>query len=189
MYRRSKELYKLSKQVIPGGVNSPVRAFKSVSMDPVYISHGKGSKITDIDGNEYIDYVGSWGPLILGHADERIIHKLNEYTARGTSFGANTEIEVRFAELITGIYPSMDKIRMVNSGTEATMSAVRLARGYTSRNKIIKFEGCYHGHGDSFLIKAGSGVLTLGIPGTPGVTPGTAGNTLVASSVPLCPLW
>ena len=155
MFSKSEELYKKSKCVIPGGVNSPVRAFNSVSMDPVYISHGKGSKITDIDGNKYIDYVGSWGPLILGHADERIIHKLNEYTARGTSFGANTEIEVKFAELITGIYPSIDKIRMVNSGTEATMSAVRLARGFTGRNKIIKFEGCYHGHGDSFLISSG----------------------------------
>ena len=144
MDAQSEELYKKSKHVIPGGVNSPVRSFNSVSMDPVYISHGKGSKITDVDGNEYIDYVGSWGPLILGHSHERIIDKLNEYTARGTSFGANTEIEVKFAELITSVYPSIEKIRMVNSGTEATMSAVRLARGYTGKNKIIKFEGCYH---------------------------------------------
>ncbi len=180
MLIKSEELYKKSKQVIPGGVNSPVRSFNSVSMDPVYISHGKGSKITDVDGNEYIDYVGSWGPLILGHSDDRIIDKLKEYTARGTSFGANTEIELKFAELITSVYPSIEKIRMVNSGTEATMSAVRLARGYTGKNKIIKFEGCYHGHGDSFLIKGGSGLLTLGIPGSPGVTPETASNTLIA---------
>lgn len=180
MFSKSEELYKKSKCVIPGGVNSPVRSFNSVSMDPIYISQGKGSKITDVDGNEYIDYVGSWGPLILGHSDDRIIAKLTEYTARGTSFGANTEIEVKFAELITSVYPSIEKIRMVNSGTEATMSAVRLARGYTGKNKIIKFEGCYHGHGDSFLIKAGSGLLTLGIPGSPGVTPETAANTLVA---------
>ncbi|MCD6396265.1 MAG: glutamate-1-semialdehyde 2,1-aminomutase [Spirochaetaceae bacterium] len=179
MLIKSGELYKKSKQVIPGGVNSPVRSFNSVSMDPVYISRGKGSKITDIDGNEYIDYVGSWGPLILGHSDDRIIAALTETAARGTSFGANTEIEVKFAELITSVYPSIEKIRMVNSGTEATMSAVRLARGYTGKNKIIRFEGCYHGHGDSFLIKAGSGLLTLGIPGSPGVTPETASNTLI----------
>ncbi|MCF6334865.1 MAG: aminotransferase class III-fold pyridoxal phosphate-dependent enzyme, partial [Spirochaetales bacterium] len=174
MFHKSEQLYKRAKEVIPGGVNSPVRSFNSVSMNPLYISHGKGSKITDVDGNEYIDYVGSWGPLILGHGDDRIVEKLKEYISRGTSFGANTEIEMKFAELITSIYPSIEKIRMVNSGTEATMSAVRLARGYTGKNRIIKFEGCYHGHGDSFLIKAGSGLLTLGLPVSPGVTPETA---------------
>jgi glutamate-1-semialdehyde 2,1-aminomutase len=180
MNEKSKALYQEARRVIPGGVNSPVRAFGSVDMEPLYISGGKGSKIYDADGKEYIDYVCSWGPLILGHADPRMVAALDAAAARGTSFGANTEIEVRFAELITRLYPSIDMIRMVNSGTEATMSAVRLARGYTGRSKIIKFEGCYHGHGDSFLIKAGSGVLTLGIPGSPGVTDSTARDTLVA---------
>ena len=169
-----------AKKYIPGGVNSPVRAFSSVGLNPVYIDRGEGSRLFDVDGNEYIDYVGSWGPLILGHADKRIQETIQKTIARGTSFGANTEIEVRFARLISEIYPSMERIRMVNSGTEATMSAVRLARGYTGRDKIIKFEGCYHGHGDSFLIKAGSGVLTLGLPGSPGITRGTAADTLIA---------
>ncbi len=149
-------------------------------MDPVYIQRGKGSKIFDVDGNGYIDYVCSWGPLILGHADDRILKMLDEYASRGTSFGANTEVEIKLAELITDIYPSIELVRMVNSGTEATMSAVRLARGCSGRSKIIKFEGCYHGHGDSFLIKAGSGVLTLGIPGSPGITEHTAKDTLIA---------
>jgi glutamate-1-semialdehyde 2,1-aminomutase len=149
-------------------------------MNPVYIKRGKGSKIYDVDGNEYIDYVCSWGPLILGHADERIVKKINEFADNGTSFGANTEIEIKLAELITDIYPSIDLVRMVNSGTEATMSAIRLARGCSGKSKIIKFEGCYHGHGDSFLIKAGSGVLTLGIPGSPGITKNTALDTLIA---------
>ncbi len=180
MNERSKALYREARRVIPGGVNSPVRAFGSVDMEPLYISAGRGSKIYDADGRQYIDYVCSWGPLILGHADPRLLAALEATAARGTSFGANTEIEVRFAELITRLYPSVDMIRMVNSGTEATMSAVRLARGYTGRSKIIKFEGCYHGHGDSFLIKAGSGVLTLGIPGSPGITDSTARDTLVA---------
>ena len=179
MNERSKALYREARRVIPGGVNSPVRAFGSVDMEPLYISAGRGSKIYDADGRQYIDYVCSWGPLILGHADPRLLAALEATAARGTSFGANTEIEVRFAELITRLYPSVDMIRMVNSGTEATMSAVRLARGYTGRSKIIKFEGCYHGHGDSFLIKAGSGVLTLGIPGSPGITDSTARDTLV----------
>jgi glutamate-1-semialdehyde 2,1-aminomutase len=179
MSERSKALYREARRVIPGGVNSPVRAFGSVDMEPLYISAGRGSKIYDADGRQYIDYVCSWGPLILGHADPRLLAALEATAARGTSFGANTEIEVRFAELITRLYPSVDMIRMVNSGTEATMSAVRLARGYTGRSKIIKFEGCYHGHGDSFLIKAGSGVLTLGIPGSPGITDSTARDTLV----------
>jgi len=180
MYKKSEELYNKAKLSIPGGVNSPVRAFKSVNRNPLYIDHGKGSKIYDADGNEYIDYVCSWGPLILGHCDRRIQDAVIKATKKGTSFGACTEVEVKFASLITEMYPSIEKIRMVNSGTEATMSAVRLARGYTGRNKIIKFDGCYHGHGDSFLIKAGSGVLTFGIPGSPGITPETAGNTLIA---------
>ncbi|RKX79613.1 MAG: glutamate-1-semialdehyde-2,1-aminomutase [Spirochaetes bacterium] len=180
MFDKSKRLFTEAKNYIPGGVNSPVRAFKSVGMDPVYIKSGKGSILHDLDGNEYVDYVCSWGALILGHADDRIVRKVKEYSERGLSFGANTEIEVAFAGLITDIYPSIDMIRMVNSGTEATMSAVRLARGFTGRSKIIKFEGCYHGHGDCFLIKAGSGVLTLGIPGSPGVTEGVAGDTLTA---------
>lgn len=180
MNGKSAKLYQRALDIIPGGVNSPVRAFKSVKMEPLYIQRGKGSKIYDVDGNEYIDYVCSWGPLILGHADRRITDKLAEVTRLGTSFGANTEIEVRFAELITQIYRSIELVRMVNSGTEATMSAVRLARGYTGRSKIIKFEGCYHGHGDSFLIKAGSGLLTLGIPGSPGITENTARDTLIS---------
>ena len=177
---RSESLFKEAKKYIPGGVNSPVRAFKSVNMDPVYMKRGSGSKIYDVDGNEYIDYVCSWGPLILGHSDERVLKKVISFAENGTSFGANTEIEIKLAKLITEIYPSIDLVRMVNSGTEATMSAVRLARGYTGKNKIIKFEGCYHGHGDSFLIKAGSGVLTLGIPGSPGITENTAQDTLIA---------
>ncbi len=180
MNERSARLFEKANKYIPGGVNSPVRAFKSVNMNPLYIKSGKGSKIYDVDGNEYIDYVCSWGPLILGHCDERITRKIAEYAGCGTSFGANTEIEVEFAALISEIYPSIDMVRMVNSGTEATMSAVRLARGYSGRSKIMKFEGCYHGHGDSFLIKAGSGLLTLGIPGSPGITENTARDTLIA---------
>lgn len=180
MMKKSEILFQEAKKYIPGGVNSPVRAFKSVDMDPLYIERGKGSKIFDVDGNEYIDYICSWGPLILGHSDERVLKKISEFSENGTSFGANTEIEVKLAKLITEIYPSIDLVRMVNSGTEATMSAIRLARGCTGKNKIIKFEGCYHGHGDSFLIKAGSGVLTLGIPGSPGVTKNTAQDTLIA---------
>ncbi len=176
----SEKLFSQALKCIPGGVNSPVRAFKSVNRNPIYIKSGKGSRIYDVDGNEYIDIVCSWGPLILGHADTRIIDKIIEYSKYGTSFGANTEIEIKLAKLITDIYPSIEQVRMVNSGTEATMSAVRLARGYTGKDKIIKFEGCYHGHGDSFLIKAGSGVLTLGIPGSPGITKNTASDTLIA---------
>lgn len=165
---------------IPGGVNSPVRAFKSVNLNPVYISHGKGSKIYDIDGNEYIDYVSSWGPLILGHAHPKVVKAIKEAAEKGTSYGAPTIVETELAELITQMVPSIDIVRMVNSGTEATMSALRLARGYTNREKIIKFEGNYHGHADSFLIKAGSGAITLGLPDSPGVTKGTAKDTLLA---------
>ncbi len=176
----SATLFQQAQKVIPGGVNSPVRAFRSVGREPLYIQRGRGSRIWDVEGREYIDYVCSWGPLILGHADPRLIQVLGEAAALGTSFGATTPIEPRFAELLTSLYPSIEMVRMVNSGTEATMSAVRLARGFTGRAKIVKFDGCYHGHGDSFLIKAGSGVLTLGIPGSPGVTEGTARDTLVA---------
>ncbi len=165
---------------IPGGVNSPVRAFKSVNLNPVYISHGRGSKIYDIDGNEYIDFVSSWGPLILGHANPKVVSAIQIAAERGTSYGAPTIIESEVAELITQMVPSIDKVRMVNSGTEATMSALRLARGYTNREKIVKFEGNYHGHADSFLIKAGSGAITLGLPDSPGVTKGTAKDTLLA---------
>ncbi len=179
-HSKSETLFKRANNTIPGGVNSPVRAFGSVGIDPIYIQRGSGSRLYDVDGNEYIDYVGSWGPLILGHADGRVVQAVTDAAASGTSFGANTEREIEFAELITSLYPSIDLIRMVSSGTEATMSAVRLARGYTGRDKIIKFEGCYHGHGDSFLIKAGSGVLTLGIPGSPGITQATAADTLLA---------
>jgi len=180
MYSRSGSLFRDAQNYIPGGVNSPVRAFHSVGTNPIYITKGKGSKIYDADGNEYIDTVCSWGPLILGHAHDRITEKIREVAEKGTSFGANTEIEIELAKKICDLYPSIDLVRMVNSGTEATMSAIRLARGYTGRDKFIKFEGCYHGHGDSFLIKAGSGVLTLGIPGSPGITKRTAKDTLIA---------
>ncbi len=177
---KSKKLFERSQKVTPGGVNSPVRAFKSVDGTPVYFSHGKGSRTFDVDGNEYIDYVGSWGPLILGYSHPRIISALKEEAEKATSFGAPTELEIELAELITEIMPSVEMVRMVNSGTEATMSAVRLARGYTGRDKIIKFSGCYHGHSDSFLIQAGSGMTTLGTPNSPGVTPSTAEDTLIA---------
>ncbi|MAG13338.1 MAG: glutamate-1-semialdehyde-2,1-aminomutase [Spirochaetales bacterium] len=178
---KSSDLFAEAQHYIPGGVNSPVRAFGSVKMDPIYFERGAGSKLYDIEGKEYIDYVCSWGPLVFGHADPRVVGILKKSAESGTSFGANTEIEIKFAKLITEIYDSIDLIRMVSSGTEATMSAVRLARGYTRNDRIIKFEGCYHGHGDSFLIKAGSGVLTLGIPGSPGITANNAKDTLLAS--------
>lgn len=177
-YEKSIEAFKEARTLMPGGVNSPVRAFKSVNMDPIFMERGKGSKIYDIDGNEYIDYVLSWGPLILGHTNDQVVEALKKVAETGTSFGAPTLMENKLAKLVTERVPSIEIIRMVSSGTEATMSALRLARGYTGRNKILKFEGCYHGHGDSLLIKAGSGVATLGLPDSPGVPEGVAKNTI-----------
>lgn len=177
---KSSELFAEAQKHMPGGVNSPVRAFKSVGRDPLYIAKAKGSKIYDVDGNEFIDYIGSWGPMIHGHAHESIINAIKDAAADSTSFGASSEKEIVLAKLVKKFVPSIEMIRMVNSGTEATMSAMRLARGYTGREKIIKFEGCYHGHGDSFLSKAGSGVATLGLPDSPGVTRSTAADTLNA---------
>lgn len=177
-YEKSIEAMKIAENLMPGGVNSPVRAFKSVDTPAIFMDHAKGSRIYDIDGNEYIDYVLSWGPLILGHKNEQVIKKLHETVNRGTSFGASTLEENKLAELVIERVPSIEKVRMVSSGTEATLAALRLARGYTGRNKIIKFEGCYHGHSDSLLIKAGSGVATLGLPDSPGVPEGTAKNTI-----------
>lgn len=178
MREKSTRLFAEAQHYIPGGVNSPVRAFKSVGGNPVYIEKGEGSRIFDVDGNSYIDYIGSWGPLILGHAHPRVLAAITEVAALGTSFGAPTERETEMAKLVCELVPSVEVVRMVNSGTEATMSALRLARGYTKRNKIMKFEGCYHGHADSLLIKAGSGVATLGLPDSPGVPEGTAVNTI-----------
>lgn len=177
---RSEKLFEQAKKYIPGGVNSPVRAFKSVGGNPVFMKSGIGSKMYDADGKEYIDYIGSWGPHLFGHNPSFIIDALKNAIENGTSFGAPTEIEVKMARLITELVPSVELVRMVNSGTEATMSAIRAARGYTGKEKIIKFEGCYHGHGDFFLIKAGSGALTFGVPTSPGVTKGNAADTLVA---------
>ncbi|MDE3839795.1 glutamate-1-semialdehyde-2,1-aminomutase [Bacillus methanolicus] len=177
-YEKSISAFKEAQTLMPGGVNSPVRAFKSVKMDPIFMAKGKGSKIYDIDGNEYIDYVLSWGPLILGHSNDRVVEAIKKVAELGTSFGAPTLIENELAKLVKERVPSIEIIRMVSSGTEATMSALRLARGFTGRNKILKFEGCYHGHGDSLLIKAGSGVATLGLPDSPGVPEGVAKNTI-----------
>ncbi len=180
-FARSVSLYNEALKYIPGGVNSPVRAFKSVGLNPVFINKGEGSKIYDEDGNEYIDYVGSWGPLILGHRHPRVIEALERCLKDiGTSFGAPTELETILASLVVEAVPSVEMLRLVNSGTEATMSALRLARGYTGRKKIVKFEGCYHGHADFLLIKAGSGALTLGMPTSPGVPEETAVNTIAA---------
>jgi glutamate-1-semialdehyde 2,1-aminomutase len=177
---KSKTLFEEAQKVIPGGVNSPVRAFKSVGGTPLFIERGEGSRFWDADGNEYIDYIGSWGPHLFGHNPPFLVEAVADALKRGTSFGAPTELEVKIAELIVEMLPSIEMVRMVNSGTEATMSAIRLARGFTGRDKIIKFEGCYHGHADSFLIKAGSGALTFGNPTSPGVTANTASDTLVA---------
>ena len=179
-YTKSQTLFERANKIIPGGVNSPVRAFKSVGGTPPFIVKGKGSYVEDADGNKYIDYVGSWGPLILGHAHPKVIAAVAETISNGTSFGAPTEREIILAEMIVDRVPSAEMLRLVNSGTEATMSTIRLARGITGRDKIIKFEGGYHGHGDSFLIAAGSGALTLGKPDSPGVTTGTAEDTLLA---------
>lgn len=176
----SSQLFEEAKKYIPGGVNSPVRAFQSVGGSPLFIQKGYGCKIMDVNSNEYIEYIGSWGPHLFGHNPEFIKSALVEAIDRGMSFGAPTELEVKMAKLITELVPSIEMVRMVNSGTEATMSAIRAARGYTGKDKFIKFEGCYHGHADYFLIKAGSGALTLGIPTSPGVTAANAGDTLIA---------
>jgi glutamate-1-semialdehyde 2,1-aminomutase len=176
--RRSKILFSQAQKLIPGGVNSPVRAFRSVGGTPRFIRSGKGSRITDVDGVTYIDYLGSWGPLILGHCPQKVQSALRAQISLGTSFGASTENEVVIAEIITKAIPSIEKVRLVNSGTEATMSAIRLARAFTGRNKIIKFDGCYHGHVDSLLVKAGSGVATLGLPDSAGVQPQDCSSTI-----------
>lgn len=177
----SKQLFERAQQSIPGGVNSPVRAFKSVGGTPIFIKHAKGAYLFDVDGNRYIDYIASWGPMILGHAYEPVVKAIQQYASYSTSYGAPTELEVEMAELIISMVPNVDLIRMVSSGTEACMSALRLARGYTGKNKVIKFEGHYHGHADSFLVKAGSGVATFNIQTVSGVTAGVAIDTLVAS--------
>lgn len=176
----SEKLFARAVELMPGGVNSPVRAFRGVGGTPRFIAEARGATMTDVDGRTYVDYVGSWGPMILGHADPEVIDALRAALARGTSYGAPTELEVEMAEEIIDAVPSVEMVRMVNSGTEATMSALRLARGATARNKIVKFEGCYHGHGDSLLVKAGSGVATLGLPDSPGVTSSVAHDTITA---------
>jgi glutamate-1-semialdehyde 2,1-aminomutase len=176
--KSSQILFEKAGKYIPGGVNSPVRAFKSVESTPVFISRASGSKIYDVEGQEYIDYVASWGPMILGHSYPGVVHAIQAAAEKGTSYGAPTELEIEMAKMIVDAFPSIDMVRMVSSGTEAAMSAIRLARGYTGRDKIIKFEGCYHGHADSLLVKAGSGVATLGIPGSPGVPQNLAELTI-----------
>ena len=180
IYKRSSELFVAAQKVIPGGVNSPVRAFKSVGGDPVFVKDAKGAYLYDEDGRKLIDYIASWGPMILGHAHKPVVDAVVQKAQKGTSFGMPTEIETKIAELAISMVPGIDKIRFVNSGTEACMSAVRLARGFSGREKIIKFAGCYHGHSDSFLIQAGSGAVTFGSPNSPGVTTGTAKDTLLA---------
>src|SRR5450432_2303695 len=177
---KSRELFQRAQKTIPGGVNSPVRAFRSVGGTPLFIRKAKGSYLYDADGNKYIDYIASWGPMILGHAHEEVVKAIQEKAFHSTSYGAPTELEIEMAELIKSMVPNVDLIRMVSSGTEACMSAVRLARGYTGKNKIIKFEGCYHGHADCFLVKAGSGMATLNIQTIPGVTAGVSNDTLIA---------
>lgn len=180
-HTRSAALFAEAKQVIPGGVNSPVRAFKSVGCDPIFIARAEGPKIYDADGNAYIDYVGSWGPMILGHCHPKVVEAIQEAARSGASFGAPTEKEITLAEMVCEAYPNIEKVRMVSSGTEATMSAIRLARGYTGRDKILKFDGCYHGHADSLLVKAGSGAATFGVPTSPGVPADFAKYTLTAA--------
>ena len=180
LYQRSSALFEAAKKVIPGGVNSPVRAFKSVGGTPIFVDHAKGAYLYDVDGNRLIDYISSWGPMILGHAQEEVINAIAQQAKKGTSYGMPTAFETEIAELVVSLVPNIDKVRFVNSGTEACMSAVRLARGYTHREKIIKFAGCYHGHSDAFLIQAGSGAITFGAPNSPGVTQGTAKDTLLA---------
>ena len=181
LYKRSSELFVEANKVIPGGVNSPVRAFKGVGGTPIFIKEAKGAYLYDEDGNKFIDYINSWGPMLLGHAFEPVVNAVIERAKKGTSFGTPTELETKIAELAVSMVPNIDKIRFVNSGTEACMSAIRLARGFTKRDKIIKFSGCYHGHSDSFLIAAGSGLSTFGVPNSPGVTNGTAKDTLLAN--------
>jgi glutamate-1-semialdehyde 2,1-aminomutase len=181
LYKRSSELFVEANKVIPGGVNSPVRAFKGVGGTPIFVKEAKGAYLFDEDGNRLIDYINSWGPMILGHAYEPVVNAVIEKAKKGTSFGMPTELETEIAKLAISMVPNIDKIRFVNSGTEACMSAIRLARGFTKRDKIIKFSGCYHGHSDSFLIAAGSGLSTFGVPNSPGVTAGTAKDTLLAN--------
>lgn len=178
-FDQSKQLFDEACKVIPGGVNSPVRAFGSVGMTPIFAKESKGSKLIDVDGNEYIDYICSWGPMLLGHSSDIAYQGILEMIQKGTSYGIATEIEIDMAKEIINAYPSVELLRMVNSGTEATMSALRVARGYTKRDKILKFEGCYHGHGDALLVKAGSGAMTFGVPTSSGVTPGTVKDTIV----------
>ena len=180
-YQRSSALFIEANEVIPGGVNSPVRAFKAVGGTPIFVESAKGPYLFDADGNKFIDYINSWGPMILGHAFAPVVNAVKERAEKGTSFGTPTALETEIAKLAVSMVPNIDKIRFVNSGTEACMSAIRLARGFTKRNKIIKFAGCYHGHSDSFLIQAGSGASTFGSPNSPGVTPGTAQDTLLAT--------
>ena len=175
---QSESLFQEAQKYIPGGVNSPVRAFKAVGGNPLFIAKAKGPRITDVDGNEFIDYVSSWGPLIFGHAHPRIVDAVSRQAQLGTSFGAPTELEIELAQKVVAAVPSIESVRLVSSGTEATLSALRLARGFTGRDKIVKFEGCYHGHGDSLLVKAGSGVLSLGLPDCPGIVADLAKNTL-----------
>lgn len=181
MYQKSVELFQRAQQSIPGGVNSPVRAFKSVGGTPLFIEKASGAYLYDADGNRYIDYIASWGPMILGHAYEPVVKAIQQQAVYSTSYGAPTELEIKMAELIISMVPNVDLIRMVSSGTEACMSAIRVARGYTGRNKVLKFEGCYHGHADSFLVKAGSGVATLDIQTVPGVTAGVTNDTLTCA--------
>ena len=180
LYQRSSQLFVAAAEVIPGGVNSPVRAFKAVGGTPIFAKAANGAYLYDEDGNRFIDYINSWGPMVLGHAFKPVVDAIVEKAVHGTSFGMPTELETQIAELAVNMVPNIDKIRFVNSGTEACMSAIRLARGYTGRDKIIKFSGCYHGHSDSFLIQAGSGASTFGVPNSPGVTAGTAKDTLLA---------